>query len=352
MIGTPAVVILVLAQLFGGIIVALLVTSVVIRGARQRIESRRARADVRAAQLIMAALDGGAAQAEATLVRHALGRRLDAAIVALVPKLRGADREGLVQLLRRRGVVEAARRGTTSIRSIRRLRSVELLGALGLAECVPELTARLHDRNPDVRRAAVRALGRTASPDAVAHLLNLVGREKHPVAEHSLTLALVRIGPAGVPALTVALEGTVPRVAAAAAHVLGWLGDHSAVPALSRAAAHDDERVAVAALEALGRMDSPAAEAPLRSRLSADEDPQVRLSATRALGRLGHPGSVDALAGLLGEEHELARAAAVSLRRLGTAGRDALAASAGTVPEAMEALGRDGPALAGSTRGA
>jgi HEAT repeat protein len=188
----------------------------------------------------------------------------------------------------------------------------------------------------------------------VPHLLQLVGRQRRPVAEHSVTLALVRIGAAGVPALTAALEGSGPRVAAVAAHVLGWLGDHTAVPSLSRAAACDDERVAVAAIEALGRMDSPAAEPSLRSRLSAGEEPQVRLAATRALGRLGHPSSVDVLAGLLGEEHEVSRAAAVSLGRLGTAGRDALEASAGTVPEAREALGRDGLALAGavgSTRG-
>jgi HEAT repeat protein len=350
MTGIPTIVILLLTQLLALVIALLMVTAVVIRAARQRLEARRTVADARAAQLIIKALDGETEAVDAVLGRSGLGRRLDAAIVALVPKLRGADREVLVDVLHRRGTIEAAGRGTRSTRAIRRLRSVELLGALGLAETLPDLTPRLADRNPDVRRAAVRGVGRTASAEAVPALLDILERPDRRVAEHGVTLALVRLGPAAVPALTSALTDGGPRARSAAAQVLGWLGDSHAVPALSAVLDGDSHEHAIHAIEALGRMDSPAAAEPLRARLRAHEPPHVRTAAARALGRLGHPASVEALAELLREEHDLAHAAAVSLSQLGPGGRQALEACADTVPEAQEALAPREPVFAAGAR--
>jgi HEAT repeat protein len=341
MIGTPTVVILLLTQSMAVVITVLTVASIAGRAVRQRLAARRKAAGERAVPLILQALDDVTGDVGALLDRNStVGRRLDAAIIALVPKLRGGDRELLVDILRRRGTIDDARRGTRSIRPIRRLRSVELLGSLGLAENLPDLAPRLKDRNSDVRRAAVRAMGRTASADAVPALLEVLDSDTRLVADHSLTLALVRVGPAAVPALTEALTTGGPRARSAAASVLGWLADSQAVAALTIAADSEDSQVAMAAIEALGRMDSPAAAQPLRDRLARHEPSHVRTAAAHALGRLGHPAAVDHLADLLWEEHDLARTAAMSLNQLGPAGREVLEAHAEVVPEAREALVR------------
>jgi HEAT repeat protein len=339
MIGTPTVVILLLTQSIAAVITVLTVAAIAVRAVRQRLAARSRAAGARAVPLILQALDDVTGDVGAVLDRHgAVGRRLDAAIIALVPKLRGADRELLVDILRRRGTIDAARRGTRSVRPIRRLRSVELLGALALPENLPDLAPRLKDRNADVRRAAVRAMGRTASADAVPALLDVLDSDTRLVADHSLTLALVRVGPAAVPALTEALTAGGPRARSAAASVLGWLADSQAVAALIAAADSEDSQVAMAAIEALGRMDSAAAAKPLQDRLGRHEPPQVRTAAANALGRLGHRDSVDLLAELLWEEHDLARTAAMSLNRLGPAGLQVLESHAEVVPEAREAL--------------
>jgi HEAT repeat protein len=182
----------------------------------------------------------------------------------------------------------------------------------------------------------VRAVGRTGAPGAVPALLSLLGRARRPVPEHCVTLALLRLGPAASGELTVALTGGRPAERAAAAAVLGWLGDLGCVDALCAALDEDHPVVVLHAIGALGRIGSPAAAARLRSRLSPDQPAGVRVAAAGALGRLGDPESSDLLAGLLTEEHDVARAAASALTQLGIVGRRALLRACDTVPEARE----------------
>jgi HEAT repeat protein len=274
---------------------------------------------------------------------------MDSLAVSLAVKLRGADRAALVAFLDRRGTVTLARAQTRSVLAVRRLRAVELLGALGIARCRPELEIRLRDRNADVRRAAVRALGRTGGPQAAASLLALLDATTRRLPEHGVTLALTRCGPAAVPALTSALRDGGPRARRAAAQVLGWLGATTAVETLCSAMDDPDVAVQVEAVTALGRIGVPSAAIPIRTRLEAGHPTQVRTAAAVALGRLDDATSVPALAAALLDEHDVARSSAAALAQLGATGRQALVAAAALAVEAREVLA--GPAMAGQAIG-
>ena len=69
------------------------------------------------------------------------------------------------------GVSTTLLRATHSWIAARRMRAARALGDLRLAEGVRELDRLLHDRDPRVRLAAARALGRIATPDAARILI-------------------------------------------------------------------------------------------------------------------------------------------------------------------------------------
>ncbi len=306
------------------------------RAWRRRTERRQRAAELIARPLILAALDGDEPHS-AVQVSTEVGRYLDSMAVGMAGKLRGADRAALVDLLGRRGTVAKARRRTRSQFAGRRLRAVELLGSLGVAEALPDLVARLADPDEEVRRGAVRALGRTAAPDAVPALLALLDAPRRPESAHYITLALLRIGPAATERLADAVRTHGPRGREAAAQVLGWLGETSSVGALTTALQDEDERVRAAAVDALGRIGLPTAAPAMRLLLGTEQPELVRVTAAKALGRLGDPDSIGLLHGLLGESHVLARTAAVALSQLGPRGIAVLRQES-LVPEADEVL--------------
>jgi len=336
-----------LAELLGTLALSVAVAAAAVRGVRQRRELRGSAALAVARPLLLAAITADASTSpSAQGLPRRVARCMDSLAVGLAAKLRGSDRAALADYLTGRGTVQEARDRTRSHRAVRRLRAVELLGALGIAECRPDLEARLHDRNGDVRRAAVRALGRHGGPDAVTALLSLLDTGRRHVPEHCITLALTRCGPAGVPALTTALRDGGPRARRAAAQVLGWLGATAAVDALCAALDADSVAVQVEAVAALGRIGAPAAAVPLRARLGSGRPAALRIAAATALGRLDDVASVPVLAASLVDQHEVARSAAVALAQLGATGRDALVAAAAMSAEAREVLST--PALAGA----
>jgi HEAT repeat protein len=97
---------------------------------------------------------------------------------------------------------------------------------------LPDLTRLLHDRDPDVRAAAARALGKLGRPEAVPHLLGALER-KRSVPVGVVSMALLHLGPPCAPALRHGLARENSRhVRALAAELLGWLGAIGAVDQL------------------------------------------------------------------------------------------------------------------------
>lgn len=250
-------------------------------------------------------------------------------VAGLLPKLRGADRSMLVDILRRRGTIDEARQETFSKWPVHRYRAVELLGAAGVSEGIPEAAQLLSDRNTDVRLAAVRALGRIGTGEAGAALLEHLDSEeaqKHPIPPHPVTMALLRIGNDATEPLTRALEADSVEVRMIAAEVLGVLGAYPAVPDLQvRMRVDPSVSVRLAATHALGRLSMPGSVDDLTAMLRTEEDVEVLAAACTALGRIVDPASIPELEQEVAHPHPTVRvAAAMALVAFGDTGLDRL----------------------------
>src|SRR5437762_323005 len=184
-------------------------------------------------------------------------------------------------------MLERARKRTRRPGAVGRASAAELLGAAAHEPALPELTMLLEDRDPDVRSAAARALGKLGDPAAVPALLAaLEGRRTVPAGV--VTMGLLHIGPTAAASLVDGLDSRYsPAARAIAAELLGRLGGFQAADELIGALRADpDPGVRAAAARALGRMGVPRAVAPLEAVLIEEQVPAVRYSTTWALGEL------------------------------------------------------------------
>jgi HEAT repeat protein len=254
--------------------------------------------------------------------RHA-GKALDAIAAGLLPKLRGADRSGVVDLLTSRGIVRRALKASRSNRAVVRARAAEELGNLGLNRTRPVVAKLLTDRHPEVRAAAARALGKIGDAQAVPALLNALDRGL--ITANVASMALMRLGLAAIEPLQSGLQFCEAPARVVSCELLGLQSAIGAVPALAEiATGTEPSRVRLAAVRALGRIGSPLGLPPLLTCLHADEAP-IRAEAARSLGRLGTPMAVVPLSEALLDEHDVAFAAATALSAHGAQGAEKLA---------------------------
>jgi HEAT repeat protein len=274
--------------------------------------------------------DGNARDLGEELIRHhASTTSFEEVVAGLLPKLRGADRSVLVDILRRRGTVDTACRQTTSWRSVQRYQAVELLGAAGVHEAVPFVSKLLDDPDGEVRLASVRALGRIGGLDAAGALLEHIDTDNAKIPPHPVTMALLRIGGEATEPLLAALEAERVNVRTIAAEVLGVLGIFGAVGHLEHRLDVDPHpSVRIGAAHALGRLGMPSSVPVLVATLERDdraddqpEDPEVLAAACAALGRITDPRTVPALERVLPHPVPKVRiAAAQALVLMGNAG--------------------------------
>ena len=243
---------------------------------------------------------------------------------ALLPNLRGKDRETLGVMLDRLGAVEAARRQAKSRRAVTRAEAGEFLGESGSPDAVRDLVQLLQDPDAKVRWAAARGLGRLGHPSAVPALLaSIEGNVPVPVDVVAGAVAEIRECP--VPLLRQGL--TSPSVATRALTV-ELLGRFQALVAADEVIdlLYNDPSVEVRARAArsLGRMGSPRAVQPL---LGCVEDGPVATRA-QAIWALGEMGALEALPVLrttvMEASHHLGELAADALAAMGPAGTQAL----------------------------
>ncbi|RKG61893.1 HEAT repeat domain-containing protein [Corallococcus sp. AB011P] len=222
-----------------------------------------------------------------------------------------------------------------------RVEEVDQLARRGPAS-LPVLVTGLDAPSWAVRRAVVSALARLGSA-SVEPLCEVLRHRRDNEARIAAAVdALV--------AATGEVEGPVellgddpnPAIVCDAAQVLGRRRSRRSVPLLSRLIVHPDDNVAVAAIEALGRVGGGAAVDALLSSLGSGNffrifpaidvlgrsgdptvvpalmallsDPFYVLEAARALGRTGQEAAVPALVGLLQRGNDaVVRVAAVAL---------------------------------------
>lgn len=281
-------------------------------------------AEVRA--ILFRAIDeGGLAPGVLEALSPTHHRALEAQARALLPSLRGEDRDSLGQLLDRLGTVEAARRKAHSKRAVVRAEAGEFLGESGSRDAVRDLIQLLQDPEPKVRWAAARGLGRIGDASAVPVLLGSL-EGAHALPLDVVADAIVDIRDCPVPVLQENLRSPSVATRTLALELLGRFQALAAADDVIELLHHDPSvEVRARAARSLGRMGSPRATGALLPCVS--EGPiAMRAQAIWALGEIGAPEAVPLLrATLLGPSHHMGELAADALAAMGPPGLDALA---------------------------
>ncbi len=304
----------------GTLLALCLTVSVAARVVRHARARRRERAEDAVRPLVLALLDDPTAVV--ALPSHGgAGRAVRGIVTALLPQLRGADRDVLAGVLARHGQVERARHDLGSRRPRRRAAAVELLGATGAADTDVLVADLVRDRDRQVRVTAVRALGRMATPVAAASIVTTL--RDHLVPANTATMALLRCGPAAAQPLLAALGEPPPAERTTVVELLGVLGVAEARAAIEEVVV--DARSAAeraAAVRALGRIGDPASTPLVLDVLTTaldgpHADVELSIACVEALGLLGDRRAIPALTGALGRSHRLSFAAAEALAPMG-----------------------------------
>lgn len=227
-----------------------------------------------------------------SLRRLAKAKEFRAAILEYLRFLDGEERDRLVELARRIGMVEKLLEGLRSPDRDRRARSVEGLAEIADVETLAPLVFALRDPVPEIQVQAASALARIGDPRAVRSILSAMDQAE-PWAAQRFADALFQFGRDAVGGMTAYLT-TAGTYRPLVARVLGLLGDLRAEPALIQSLSSDDLELRTRAAAALGRAGTPQS-VPYLLDLLRDDRWEVRAQAATALG-----GSMDraALPGL------------------------------------------------------
>lgn len=250
---------------------------------------------------------------------------LEPTVAAMLGKVSGKARVALIRLYERRGSPAGAVADLRSRNAARRGRAAQVLGRLDHRPAAPSLCRLLDDRDPDVRLAAARALGRIGDPVAVPHLLrSLHGTRTVPPT--TVIAALASLGSDAYSRVAAGLRDPAPLVRAVTIEVLGVTGAIARTPEIVRALREDpDTEVRIRAARALGRLGMPDALEPLLAAIRPGQPVALRIVAAGALGSLGAATATRPLGELLGDaDPHVAGTAARALLRLGRAGEAAL----------------------------
>jgi len=187
-------------------------------------------------------------------------------------------------------------------------------------QALPLLKEAAEDRDPNVRKSAVRALARFQSPE-VEPILIAALRDEHPWVRHFAARSLgIQGRPQAFEALLRAAEtDPAPFVRAEAMEALGALDGAEAVQALSRWIDMENPDLACAAIRGLGRSSHPKA-LPALAQALRSSGRERRLEALRALGEQENSAAAELIFQALIREADpaLIRAGVESLIRQGS----------------------------------
>lgn len=250
---------------------------------------------------------------------------LEPTVTAMLGKVSGGARAALVLLSERRGSPEDCIAELHSRSAARRGRAAHVLGQLRHRPAAPSLCRLLDDRDPEVRLATARALGRTGDPMAVPYLLRSLHGPR-TVPYRVVAAALASLGPDAQFRIAARLQDPAPPVRAVAIEVLGVTGAIASTTEIVRALREGPEtEVRVRAARALGRLGMPDGLDPLLAAIRTGQPGALRIAAAGALGSLGACAATGPLTKLLADaDPHVAGTAARALLRLGPAGEVAL----------------------------
>lgn len=239
-------------------------------------------------------------------------------------ELAGEGSRAIATFFEASGGVDRELAGLTHRRAWRRATAAFTLGDMASDRAVPALLGALDDTDRSVRAAAARSLGRLGASESVAPLLRaLVVREvPYVTAAH----ALLAIGAVALPSLVGLTADPDAAVRAHAIELIGWLGDASEGPLLSKHLRDPSAEVRAKAAGALGRLGAAEATGQLCNVLDQDRIWYVRVAAAEALGVVGDVAAAESLLhAARSDSFETARAASAAV---GVVDPGALAAAA------------------------
>lgn len=200
----------------------------------------------------------------------------------------GAQRDHLVEIARRIGLVDDLVERLSSRQMGRRLDAITALARMADPEHQAAFERALDDSSPEVRIQAAWALARVGSRESVPRIIGRMEREELWAAQ-LMADALTEFGSAAVPAMAADvlidranIEGQ-SRYLPDLVRALGAIGDPTAEPALLHALESENAIIRLRAAEALGSAGSPSSVPKLIHTLD-DEDWRVRAKAASALG--------------------------------------------------------------------
>ncbi|HXE74026.1 MAG TPA: HEAT repeat domain-containing protein [Candidatus Xenobia bacterium] len=181
------------------------------------------------------------------------------------------------------GLVRQQMEAVRAAEGLERAREIILLGRLRSPLCLPLLRELRDDPDPDVRLAAVRALGLLGTPEAVAPLLELLERAEMTVSIPSWQRALISCCQNHPALLLPALDRLSGTPRTLLMRVVAEVASPAILPNLLELAEDPDPQIRAHVARALGRLEGEEVRGCLQ-RLLHDRIWFVRVRAARALG--------------------------------------------------------------------
>ncbi|MCK4547500.1 MAG: HEAT repeat domain-containing protein [Candidatus Eisenbacteria sp.] len=183
-----------------------------------------------------------------------------------------------------------------------------------------ELARLAQDSDPQVRRAAVIALGRIQREGALSSLITALEDPDEDV-RGAASFALGQLGDSTLaPVLLDVLDDPSRRVRRNVIEALGKTGDVRAAPTLMDLLKSRSPELRGEAALALGRLEDPRSVGALIGVLADDPEAEVRWRAACGLGAIEGLDVIEALVGAIGDEDALV--AAFAAKGLGRRGKD------------------------------
>src|SRR5215469_4088926 len=213
----------------------------------------------------------------------------------------------LLKFMRVSGLIEKRIFEAQHLKGWRRMRALVALGRTRAPEGVPALAEALRDRNPEIRLAALRGLGRTACPQAAEEILAWVGEAGLTVPALPLQSALIQCC-AERPQLLLPL---VKQAEGQLREVLGRVLGEVATPALGldllQFVGDEREELRAAAARAMSHTPDAGVAFDALSELAEDRTWFVRLRAIIGIGNLADPRAIPTLLKGLTDSNRLVR---------------------------------------------
>jgi HEAT repeat protein len=246
-------------------------------------------------------------------------KALEEVLLRMGDEAEGDWKEKIIELYGLAGFTASRTRQLHSRFKSRRSDAARRLGRIGDTKVVPELAELLRDPREEVREAALFALGRMGTREALEHMLGALDSGDR-WSQEKVAEAVEEAGDESRHVLVGLLKDGNPLRRAFAAEVMGGIGGEEEADYLVEALRDEEVDVRARAADSLGRMRNRPARPALLLALD-DQAWEVRAQAVKALGKIGEEDDAARLAMALRDSEWWVRGnAAAALREMGETG--------------------------------